>query len=47
MFVGDRIIQSCKSLNEELELIDRHDDVRLIVLRDPELIEVALSAGRR
>ena len=43
LLVGDRLIQSCKALRGELELIDRDDRVHLTVLRGQELIEVVLE----
>jgi len=44
MFVGGRIVQSCKSVGEEMTFIDRDDPVKVTVLRDQELVEVSLSA---
>ena len=43
LLVGNRLIQSCKALRSELELIDRDDRVHLTVLRGQELIEVVLE----
>ncbi|MFO0869505.1 MAG: trypsin-like peptidase domain-containing protein [Pirellulales bacterium] len=45
LFVNDRAISSCKVLREELSLIDRIDEVRLIVQRGQELKEVTLVAA--
>jgi serine protease Do len=41
--VGDRLIQSCKALRAELELIDRYDRVRLTVFRGADMKEVVLE----
>ena len=43
VLVGDHLIQSCKALQTELELIDREDPVKLTVLRGPEMMEVVLQ----
>ncbi len=43
LLVGNRLIQSCKALRGELEMIDRDDRVHLTVLRGQELIEVVLE----
>jgi len=40
----DRLIQSCKSLREELEYVDYADPVTLTVLRGQELVRVTLQA---
>jgi serine protease Do len=45
VLLDDRPIQSCKSLAEELEYVDREDSVRLTLLRDGELLEVSLKAA--
>ena len=45
VLLDDRVIQSCKSLAEELEYVDREDPIRLTVLRDGELLEVSLKAA--
>ena len=44
LFVNERAVSSCKVLLEELTYIDRLDDVRLIVQRGQELVEVTLAA---
>ena len=44
VLVGDRLIQSCKALKDELERIDEADPVKLTVLRAGEMIEVTLKA---
>ena len=47
LLVGDRLIQSCKALRAELELIDRDDRVQLTVLRGAGMIEVVLEPPTR
>ncbi|NUQ61108.1 MAG: trypsin-like peptidase domain-containing protein [Pirellulales bacterium] len=42
LLIGDRLVPSCKSLREELGLIDREDPVKLTVLRGQELLEFEL-----
>lgn len=42
LYVGDRLVPSCKALVSELELIDREDAVRLTVQRGQELFEFVL-----
>jgi serine protease Do len=44
LFVGDGILNSAKSLRDELSFIDRIDEVRLVVQRQQELIEVSVFA---
>jgi S1-C subfamily serine protease len=43
LFVNGRIASSCRTLMEEVRLIDRVDEVRLTVQRDSELHELVLS----
>ncbi|MEN6448988.1 MAG: S1C family serine protease [Thermoguttaceae bacterium] len=43
LLCGDRLVQSCKALGAELELIDYEDPVKLTVLRDQQLIELTLQ----
>ncbi|MBK95099.1 MAG: serine protease [Planctomycetaceae bacterium] len=43
LYVNDRRIDSCATLNNELELVDQIDDVTLVIHRDDELIEVVLQ----
>lgn len=43
LFVNGRIASSCRTLLDEVRLIDRVDEVRLTVQRDSELQEVVLS----
>lgn len=42
LFVNDQIVNSSKQLRDELEYIDRIDEVRLLVQRDRELLDVSL-----
>ena len=44
LFVGDRIIPSCEALRNELSFIDRIDEVRLVIQRGDELLDLVLSA---
>lgn len=47
LLLGDRLVQSCKMLNADLEYIDRDDEVKLTLQRGQELLEFTLrrSAG--
>ena len=45
LLVGNRLTQSCKSLQQELETIDRGDAVKLTVLRGQELVDLTLPAS--
>jgi serine protease Do len=42
---GDRLIQSCNALEDELQYIDRDDEVRITVIRGQELLEFVLKAN--
>jgi serine protease Do len=44
LFIGDRIIPSCEALRNELSFIDRIDEVRLVIQRGDELLDLVLSA---
>ncbi len=46
VFVGDHLVQSCKSLRSELELIDFEDTVRITVLRGGRLQPFELRADQ-
>lgn len=46
VLVDDRLIQSCRSLREELEHIDREDAIRLSVMRAGQLMEFTLAAPK-
>lgn len=46
VFLNDATINSGQLLRDELQLIDRIDEVRLVVLRGNELIKVSLFADR-
>jgi serine protease Do len=43
VFVGERLVQSCKALREELSLIEKDTPFRLLVMRDGALVEVSLG----
>lgn len=43
LFVNDHLVQSCKSLVEELSTVDRADPVKLTVIRGQQLIEVTFA----
>ena len=45
LLVGNHLTQSCRSLQKELEMIDRADAVKITVLRGQDLLEVTLQAG--
>jgi serine protease Do len=45
LFVNNRLVQSCQSLEADLEHIDQADKVKLTVLRGQELIEVELGVS--
>jgi serine protease Do len=45
LLVGNRLTQSCKSLQQELETIDRGDPIKLTVLRGQELVDVTLPGS--
>ncbi|MGE0755399.1 MAG: S1C family serine protease [Pirellulaceae bacterium] len=47
LFVNDRIVPSAQALREELALIDRIDEVRLVVQRGQDLVNISLFAGDR
>lgn len=44
LFLGNRIVPSCTSFSEQLQLIDRGDAVKLTLQRGQELLEVMLTA---
>lgn len=44
VFVGDRLVQSCRALRAELEYIDAVDEAQLTLLRGQELVPVTLRA---
>ena len=43
LFVNDRMTDSCKTLKNELSLIDQIDSVQLIIQRGQELLEMELN----
>lgn len=46
LLLGERLIQSCKSLCDELEYIDFEDPITLTVLRRQDLVELTLQYSR-
>jgi len=42
LLLGDRLIQSCKTLLEELEYVDFEDEIILTILRGGDLLEMAV-----
>jgi serine protease Do len=44
VLVGDRLVQSCKALRSELQMVPVEDKVKLTVLRAQEMLEVVLQA---
>ena len=44
VMLGDRLVQSCKTLRDELEYVDFEDPARLTVLRRDELLEIEVQA---
>jgi len=44
VLVGERLVQSCKALRNELQLVPAEDKVKLTVLRAQEMLEVVLQA---
>jgi len=44
LLLGERLVQSCKSIGEELRFIDYEDPLRITVLRGQDLLEVVLQA---
>ena len=44
LFLNEKLVSSCKTMRRELEYIDRVDKVKLILLRDQELVNVTLGA---
>ena len=42
LFVGERLVQSCRDVVGELSWLDRQEEVALTVLRDGELVEMKL-----
>lgn len=46
IFVGDRMVQSCREVSEMLSQIDRDDPVKVTILRGQELLDVVLQAER-
>ncbi|HWC90407.1 MAG TPA: S1C family serine protease [Pirellulales bacterium] len=47
IFIGDRLVASCKAVTSELERLDRADPVKLTVSRENDLVEITLPAEAR
>jgi serine protease Do len=47
IFIGDRLVASCKAVTSELERTDRADPVKLTVSRENDLVEITLPAEAR
>lgn len=47
VFIGDRLVASCKAVTNELEHIDRADPVKITVSRASDLVDVTLGAERQ
>lgn len=45
VFIGDRLVQSCKSLDEELLGIEQDSSIKLVVMRGQEVVSVELKAA--
>ncbi|MGD9723408.1 MAG: S1C family serine protease [Pirellulales bacterium] len=43
VYVGDSLIQSCKSLDEEIARNERDAELRMVVMRGQELVEIVLK----
>lgn len=44
LFLGEHVVQSCRSLEEQLGMIDRGEEITLTVQRGQDLLEVSLRA---
>lgn len=44
--VGDRLVQSCRAVRDEMQTIDRIDKVKITVLRGQQMMEFVLEAAR-
>jgi len=42
LFVGDRLVPSCEALRNELGFIDQIDEIRLVIQRGDELLDITL-----
>lgn len=45
VLLGDRLVQSCKTLASDMEYVDYEDAIKLTVLRGQDLIEVSLRSS--
>ncbi len=43
VFVGDNLVHSCKGFREELSRIERDSKLRIVLMRDQELVEVEIQ----
>ena len=46
LFINDGIASSCNTLTEELKYIDRDEELRFLVQRDRELVEIQIRPGK-
>jgi len=44
LFINDGIASSCRVLTDELKFIDREEEIRLLVQRDKELVEIQIRS---
>ncbi len=45
VFVGEHLVQSCKSLRDELSRLQPGDDIKLVMMRSQDLLEVVLKGS--
>lgn len=45
LFVGEHLVQSCKMLGHELARLTPGDDVKLVLMRSQDLLEVVLKSS--
>ncbi len=46
VFVGESLVQSCKSLREELARIERDAGLKIVLMRGQELIEIEIPGPK-
>jgi len=46
LYVGDTLLRTCKTVQEEFGFLDRADEVRVTVMRDQQLIQINLPASK-
>ena len=44
LFLGEHVIQSCRTLREQIGLIDRAEEVTLTIQRGQDVLEIKLQA---